>query len=138
MARLIEREWQPLWNRDAVEESQDLATMLSKRSIDLAGTPTPFNTSTRNIEPWKRALRRTQPKVCVDSCSQREMLSLSDDAIDDLARVFQFIQDEQLWPEILFAARTVFLQKKATDLRPENTRPTTIFPFSFPFVGQSP
>ena len=140
VARLIEREWQPLWNRDTVEETQDLATWKHAiNTIDRFGWHADaINASTRSIEPWKRALRRTRAHAAKGLCgfSQPEMLSLSDEAIDDLARVFQFIQDEQLWPEILIAARTVFLHKKATDLRPGNTRPITIFPLLFRLWGK--
>ena len=73
VARLIECEWQPLWNRDTVEETQDLATWEHAiNTIDRFGWHADaINTSTRSVEPWKAALVRMQPKVCVDSLSQR-------------------------------------------------------------------
>ena len=59
------------------------------------------------------AISRTRSQAAKGLCgfSQPEILFLSDPLLEDLIDVFQTMQDQQSWPQILLAART-FCTKK--------------------------
>ena len=125
------RFWEPLWNRDSVQEATDLSLWPSFLEL-LRQSPSPWPSATldmSDIKVWRHVLRRTSSRRASGACgfSVAELQQLPDTALRHLislcekAVVFGF-------PDVFLQGRVNVLAKTSTPTGYGDGRPICILP----------
>ena len=122
--------WSILWNRDRGPARHDISRWEDALSHlpPLPASAEPFRANCVDLQCWKHTIRSMRNRSATGTCgfSTRELKTLPDQAIEDLALLFEAATVHG-FPKHLAQARVAILAKRSVPLSMAHGRPIIIF-----------
>ena len=137
--KALEDQWKPVWNRDQPDEQTNRDSWDNTlRWINSTHAPqfAELDLDVYSVPGWRETLKRTKRNSAKGPCgfSSRELMSLPDQAFEDLFAILKKGQRENKWPQQIMNAKTIMLVKNMDEtlaVAPSATRPITILSMLF-------